>query len=644
MAYNANPFLERMSEHTTSDTEFVRLFSPKILEKLAEDAFVGAVHVFRSAPGAGKTTLFRAFTPPALRAFWNSRKLPELSESFQKLLNRGLLTDDDSPQLVGVYLSCASGYADLPSGETLEQEGLFRALLDCRIVLRTLRSLGTLLGFSGPEQLAEVSLDHTKLPSLPSIPVFENALQLANWAEDHERRVYAQLDAFMRPTDTAFPAHVRFEGVLWLQSIQFIHDGRIVGGQRLLMVDDMHRLRRKQRALLIDELTVMRPYIPVWLAERTVALGTELLSQGAREGRDLREYNLDRMWSDPRGASQFILYAQNILDRRMKNQDAVPLGSFTQGLRDKLISSEVRDKVADGIQQFRNEVQRHQSNARYTQWLARADQYTVSQNLESLLELYVTRILLVRDASKRQLSLELPLTEEELEDRDSSQVRGAAELFMHEELGIPYYFGFERVCVMATSNVEELLALAAALYVGLQAKQVLRNSEPFLSPMEQEKLLREAIARKHGFIPKSHTEGTRAQRLLDSIGAFCYDQTFAPNAPYAPGVTGIRLSRRELEKLNGQAPSLGSAGVTIQRVLAESVSENLLVQRESQATGSRDSGTVFYLNRSLCAHYGLPLQMGGWRDVSVGELIKWMERRVTRSSAKLGNLKLFEMN
>ena len=83
MAYNSNPFLERMSERTTSDMEFVRLFSPKILEKLAEDAFDGAVHMFRSAPGAGKTTLLRAFTPPALRAFWNSPGAFELSEARQ---------------------------------------------------------------------------------------------------------------------------------------------------------------------------------------------------------------------------------------------------------------------------------------------------------------------------------------------------------------------------------------------------------------------------------------------------------------------------------------------------------------------------------------------------------------------------------
>ena len=634
MAYSPNPFLERMSERTTSDMEFVRLFSPKILEKLAEDAFDGAVHLFRSAPGAGKTTLLRAFTPPALRAFWNSRNRPELSESFQKLLKRGLLSDGDRPQLLGVYLSCAAGYADLPASAGVQRDGLFRALMDCRIVLRALRSLGALLGMSTPEQLSQISLDHVAVPVLQGIPVLANAHDLALWAERHEQRVYTQLDGFSVPAEQGVAPHFRFEGVLWLQSVRFVHEGRPVAEQRLLMVDDMHKLRRRQRELLIDELAVMRPTIPVWLAERTIALGTELLSQGIREGRELREYNLDKMWGDAKGAVQFVSYAQNILDRRMKNQDNVPVGSFTQCLRDKLISSEVRSQVAEGIGRFRKEVQRHQNNQRYSQWLSRADQYTVEQNLESLLELYVTRILLVRDESRQQLSLDLMLTAEELEDRDSSSLRGAAELFMHEELGIPYYFGFERLCVMATNNVEELLALAAALYVGLQAKQVLRKSEPVLSPLEQDKLLRDAAARRREFIPKAHSEGARAQRLLDSIGVFCRDQTFAPNAPYAPGVTGVRLSRTELGKLTAPSQPLGTVGSTLRRVLAECAAENLLVQRESQATGSRDSGTIFYLNRSLCAAYGLPLQMGGWREVSAGELVKWMERRLTASGRK----------
>lgn len=635
MAYTANPFLERMSERTTSDMEFVRLFSPKILEKLADDAFEGAVHIFRSAPGAGKTTLLRAFTPAALRAFWNSRSRPDLSESFQKLVSRGLLSESDSPQLLGVYLSCASGYADLPSSEELQQEGLFRALLDCRIVLRTLRSISVLLGFSTLEQLTEITVVYDAMRDLRGIPRLSNALELSKWAEEQERHVYAQLDVFAGQGGKSLPSHVCFEGVLWLQSIQFVYEGRQVAAKRLLMVDDMHKLRRKQRSLIIDELTVMRPSIPVWLAERTVALGPALLSQGAREGRDLREYSLDDMWSGAKGQAQFAAYAQSILDRRMTNQDVVPVRSFTQCVRDELSGNEVRAQVAAGIQRFRDAVRKHQASVRYAEWLRRAEQYTAEAKLEGLLELYVTRILVARDECKHQMSLDLTLTEGELEDRDSSQLRGAAEIFMHDELAIPYYFGLARLYAMATNNVEELLSLAAALYVGIQTKQILGKPELSLSPTEQEKLLVDAAGRKREFIPKAHTEGTRAQRLLDSIGAFCVDQTFAPNAPYAPGVTGVRLARSELAQLTSPSKPLGSPGVTLERVLAECAAENLLLPRESQATGSRDSGMVFYLNRTLCAHYGLPLQMGGWRDVSAGDLLKWTERRLTAKRARL---------
>src|SRR5437870_11599146 len=98
MAYRSNPFLERMSERTTSDQEFVRLFSPKILERLEEDAFEGAVHIFRSAPGGGKTTLLRAFTPAALKAFWNARRSSEMNEAFQRLVARGVLDEQEGPQ------------------------------------------------------------------------------------------------------------------------------------------------------------------------------------------------------------------------------------------------------------------------------------------------------------------------------------------------------------------------------------------------------------------------------------------------------------------------------------------------------------------------------------------------------------------
>lgn len=626
MAYRANPFLERMSERT-SDQEFVRLFSPKILERLAEDAFEGAVHMFRSSPGGGKTTLLRAFTPTALRAFWNARGVQDMNESCQRLVAFNVLSEPGGPQVLGVLLSCASGYADLPPGATSANEALFRALLDCRVVLRSLRSVSTLLGLpTGSDELRGVRLEYDDLGrELKAIPISDSPATLIRWAEQRERAVYTELDWLGTRATTDMPAHVRLESVLWLQSVRFYFNDVEVAPRRMLMIDDLHKLRRKQRSMLIEELTEIRPQIPIWLAERSIALGDQLLAQGARQGRDFREYSLEDLWSSARGQHQFVTYAQNILDRRLEAQSEIPPVVFSQYLRSSLEKDDFRDRIDTTLAQVRKEMDRYRRNARYTEWVARAERNLQDPDVESLVELFTARILLARDELKRQLSLELvTLTAEDMEQRDSSQLQGAAEVFLHEEFKIPYYFGVERLCVLATTNVEELLGLAASLYEGLRAKQILRRSELLLSPEEQEKLLRQAAKHKRDFIPKNHTEGTRAQRLLDSIGSYCRERTFLPNAPYAPGVTGVRLSQSELFRLN--EGSLKEIGSTLRRVIAECVAENLLVARESSASTARDSGTIFYLNRTLCMYYGLPLQMGGWRDTTLETLIEWMER------------------
>jgi hypothetical protein len=551
-----------------------------------------------------------------------------MTESYQRLVELGVFDEQDGqPQLLGVLLSCASGYADLPPGATTEQEGLFRALLDCRIVLRTLRSLPLLLGYSSVEHLNSIKLEYGEsAKDLKAIPLVDSASELARWAEQHERSVYSQLDSIVMPAQTNMPTHVRFEGVLWLHEVRFVSDGKLIAPKRMLMIDDLHKLRKKQRALLIDELSVLRPPIPVWLSERNIVLGEDLLSQGVRQGRELAEIALEELWTTSRVHHQFATYAQNILDRRLDVQSVIPPAAFSQYLRAQFQPDEIRAEIAQGIEAFRAQMQRHIHNPHYTEWLAKAEQYVANPSFESLLELYTTRILIARNEGKRQMALDLsPLPAEALEERDSSQVRAAAEIFAHEELKIPYYFGIERLCLMATNNVEELLRLAAELYQGLQAKQVLRRPELVLSPHEQEKLLKEVADRKRNFISKSHTEGTRARRLLDAIGTFCRNKTFQPSAPIAPGVTGVRLDQVELTKLHSKEGPLAERTATLRRVLSECVAENLLVARPSSATTNRDSGTIFYLNRTLCAYYKLPLQMGGWQDIDTEDLVEWME-------------------
>lgn len=626
MAYNVNPFLERRSERTTSDQEFALVFSPKILEKLSDDVFKGGVHIFRSAPGGGKTTILRAFTPSVLRSFWRSRGNSELKESFPQFVEKGVLNDQDGPQLLGVLISCASGYADLlPSASPIE-EGPFRALLDCRVILRTLRSLGAFLGFASDESLDSIQLQYSdEAKDLQGIPKLTSARNLAEWSEAQEKRIYAQMDSFAGSSTQSIPSSQRIESVLWLQSVHFIRDGSPVATKRLLMIDDLHRLRRKQREILIDELTVQRPSIPVWLAMRTLVLGDDLLSQGAKSGRDIQEYSLEELWGSSKGTHQFLPFAQNVLERRMRQQDTVR-GTFAQRLREQLEPEEVNAYFQPAIERLRTALQPHEKNARYSEWSARAEKKSETPSLDALLELFVTRILVARDVSKKQMSFDLALPAAAIDEKDNSSLRAAAEVLLHEELCLPFYYGMERLCVMATYNVEELLSLAAALYEGIMAKQVLRTRQHELSPDDQEKILREVAARRLKFVPKQHTEGTRAQKLIISIGGYCRSRTFLPNAPYAPGVTGVRLSQSELEKLQGRTRPLGEQGDLLRRVLSECIAENLLVLRPSSASTARDAGSILYLNRTLCAHFGLPLQMGGWQDVSCTDLIEWMLR------------------
>jgi len=623
VVYRANPFLERMSERT-SDQEFVRLFSPKILDRLHEDAFNGAVHLFTSPPGGGKTTLLRAFTPTALRAFWNARAGQD--EAYQRLLGRQVLHESDGPQLLGVLLSCASGYADLPPGASMTQAGLFRALLDCRVVLRALRSLSSLLGYESTDQLVDVRLEYDELGrDLKSIPVAESAVALVRWAEERERAVYAELDSLIGHVSANLPLHVRFESVLWLQSVRFLRGDKVVAPRRLLMIDDLQKLRKKQRSMMLEELVELRPAVPLWLAQRSIALGDALISQGAREGRDLRHYPMEGMWGGKSGQHQFTAFAQSILDRRLDVQRSIPAGAFSQYLEDQLTPDDLKDSFTKAVQFFEKDTERHRQNVRYANWLACAKDGQQTVGFDNLIELYATRILIARSEGRRQLSLELaPLPTEELNERDS-KVLGAAEIFCHDESKLPYYYGIDRLCALASTNVEELLAIAASLYEAMQAKQVLRKRpDPRLSPPEQERRIKETAKRKRDFIPKSHTEGTRAQSLLDAIGFFCRDKTFQIAASYAPGVTGIRLSQTELSRLRPAQTTDHYA--MLARVLWECVAENLLMTRNSAASASRDEGTVFYLNRSLCAYHGLPLQYGGWQDVSVENMIGWMDR------------------
>src|SRR5690606_13418961 len=153
----------------------------------------------------------------------------------------------DGPQLLGVLISCASGYADLLPNASPVAQGPFRALLDWRVVLRTIRSLSAFLGHASDDLLDSIDLEYSdEAPDLQGIHKLSSARALAEWAESQEKRIYAQIDSFAGQSNQSVPSSQRIESVLWLQSVRFMRNGSPVAVKRLLMIDDLHRLRRRQ--------------------------------------------------------------------------------------------------------------------------------------------------------------------------------------------------------------------------------------------------------------------------------------------------------------------------------------------------------------------------------------------------------------
>lgn len=140
MPLATNPFHVRTSEQAGSDTRFLGLFGPGVLQGLSPDQLWDRLIVLRSAPGGGKTSIIRLFTPGVLRALHENRNREETRRLAETLQEWGVL-DDAGPSLLGARLNCDQQCASLRDAADSEdvRRGLFFGLLDARIILATLR-------------------------------------------------------------------------------------------------------------------------------------------------------------------------------------------------------------------------------------------------------------------------------------------------------------------------------------------------------------------------------------------------------------------------------------------------------------------------------------------------------------------------
>lgn len=623
----------RTSEHIESDETFVRLFSPEVLGLLPEDGCWDRLQIFRSTPAGGKTTLFRIFTPDALRSVHAARALNEECRELCRHLKSLGVVAENGPTLLGIMLSCARNYANIEDLclDPGRKARLFYSLLNARLVLAGLRGALALRGLGFPSDLYRLAITRPNGgdPS-PRLPVPGSGEDLYEWACDVERQACETMDSFGPPSRKSLEGHDSLYALSVLRPECILCDGTPVAARTLILLDDVHRLTTRQRRNLLSVLMEARPVIGVWIAERREALSpNEVLGYGATTGREYGEpIDLEDYWRQSRHKKQLQQSLESIADRRARRaRDASVIESFAGCLQDSLDTDRWSSHFQTALDTVRTRLRRRVATmARYREWLETGEAFEGTPR-EQAIAWRSLEILIERDASAPQLSFDFLLTADDLGQKESEKLRAAAEFFLGQEFNIPYYFGMSRLSVLASSNIDQFLWLAGALFEESISAAVIGRTR-HLSPERQEAILTELVQQRWDDVPRRLPNGRAVQRFIECILQCARAETSRPTAPYAPGVTGIALSMQDRFDLIRLGVGEGRAEYReLIQVLSACVSQNLLEMSLDYKQGNR-TWMLLYLNRWLCLYAGLPLHYGGWRPMSLQKLCSWLRPRL----------------
>ena len=622
-----NPVRLQTAESIGSDADFLRLFGYGVLDLLPKDALSGRPLFIRSAPGGGKTSLLKLFTPSVLQSLMAMRGSDATKELYSRLKDIDAVTEHDI-NVLAVMLSCSRTFPALADIGLKPQRAkrMLLALIDARIILGALRAvlIGRRLRF--PDDLPRLTLLAPPDEQIPGLSFPCDGAAVKRWAEDVEQGVCDLIDTLLSAEGAGPSGHDSLLSLRLLDAKCIQLDGKLVETRWLVTFDDMQKLVASQRAALLEVVVEQRSRSTVWMAERFEALSTdELLSSGSLSGRDCLVIALEKAWQEKRRFEPAVLL---IAERRARMAADATGGNFALGAFAPTIEADLdtpawQDRTASALETVRARVHAlAASKPQYREWVQACD--TAEGTLrQRLIRWRTLEIIIERHFRKRQLMLELgALTREELEDRDESDVRAAAELFVSKEFGFPYYFGLSRLASLGSFNVEQFLRLAGDLFEESIAAAVMRR-DPHLSPERQQRILDGAYDARVKDLPTRAKNGRDVLRFLDAVGEFCRDETHQPNAPYAPGVTGIAISMQDCAALRDKVALERSPDKAVfADVLATALQYNLLLPDPDRP---RPSGRymVLYLNRLLCPKYQLPLQFGGFREKRLQDVVSW---------------------
>jgi hypothetical protein len=397
-----NPFRLRAAESIESDATFLRLFGPGMLDLLPTENLWDKPQVFRSAPGGGKTSLLRLFTPSVLLTLHSSRRLDDVKELWGRMRELELV-DESAPRLLGVYLSCVRNYATLDDIEldNARRDRVLFGLLNARITLATLRASLQLAGLAYPDDLSKLTIGQDVVrDTMPSLAKARDGRDIFEWAVTHETTVCDAIDSFGGFEGQTLPGDDSLAALRLLRANVLLLDGRPIAARTLLMLDDLQQLTHRQRSRLLKTLADQRTGVAVWLAERFEALSSdEMFESGTTEGRDYeREVLIERFWrKHPRRFESVVMSVANRRAAAAVDVEVNSLDSCLPSTLDGVDWAETFRSVAEAVRS--RVLTQADGTVTFSDWIAHYDSVDVPPR-DRALNWRTLEILIAREQRK----------------------------------------------------------------------------------------------------------------------------------------------------------------------------------------------------------------------------------------------------
>ena len=553
MRSHRNPFRSRTSEQESYQglRRFLKTFGVGALDLLPDNVWDRPV-VIQSAPGAGKTSLLRTFSAEALHEI--ATHPHELEELHERMTDLGVI-EDGSVKVLGIRLPLKRDYAlidDLRRDDEALAKIFFR-LLDAkvvRVVIAALRSAAPDVPVESlrwePSTAGADALEKIGGPEVSG---------LMAWSHEAHREMLGWLDSVLPPQGELAGHHGPYS-VQALSGAAFTADGRDLEVRPLLMFDDAQDIGRYRRSRLLDALSDRDLELHRWVAERYQALEPhELIGDGEidrayavvhieAEARRLRPGGAKPTAGDARLRATAARHlrparAADPADRRRG-------GARLQRLIDiEVDENHARLRAAEEVLNQRL-AELADGNARYDGWLGWA---ATRSGHKGAVERRVVEILITRDKGRKQDTLFMvPLSHDELRGRWDSDLVEAAALYLREELGLPFYFGPERLTKLASENIDQHIVISGALFEEVLAR-ITMNRPLAIEPFRQDRIVWLVSDQFWRDIPPRLPNGREVQHFLLNVAELCRRATYRPTAPYPPGATATAISMRDRERL-----------------------------------------------------------------------------------------------